>query len=127
MTWEWFVPMQKDHYPNVTFPGNRYHPYQVGGFSIRAFLDKNIKKFPDIYLCGPWKEGDDSWKEAYETLPFGLCHRIFKKGTIKPAQLSQTLRDGFNGLPLYRELGPWLPHKYGEETWLAITSLSFFL
>ena len=58
MTWDWFVPMQAHNYPNVTFPGVRYHVNYDDSFTMKQFLDSN-RKFP-IFLCGPWKEGDGS-------------------------------------------------------------------
>ena len=59
MTWDWFVPMQQRNYPNVSFPGNRYHVNFHGAFTMKQFLDANIRAHP-IFLCGPWKEGDHS-------------------------------------------------------------------
>ena len=59
MTWDWFVPMQALNYPNVSFPGSRYHVNFDDAFTMKHFLDANVKRFP-IFLCGPWKEGDYS-------------------------------------------------------------------
>lgn len=67
MSWDWFVPMQRDNYPNVTFPGNRYHVSTPGSFHIRAFLDantRNKKAKGGIFLCGPFKDGDHSNKRT---------------------------------------------------------------
>ena len=67
MTWDWWVPMQAVNYPNVTFPGQRYHVNYADAFTMKQFLDANIRRAP-IFLCGPWKEGDHSnMKQATKT------------------------------------------------------------
>eukprot|EP00808_Paulinella_micropora_P006413 g77452.t1 len=115
MTWDWFVPMQSHHYPGVVFPGNKYHPWQPGDFSILQFLEKNFRKF-SIFLCGPWKEGDETWREGFTTVPFGLCERIFRKGKEPKNWTDYTMRS-LKGLPIYKDLPAWQPGKYGPETW----------
>merc|ERR1711871_1438921 len=32
MSWPWWVPMHRHHYPDVTLPGNRYHVSRPGSF-----------------------------------------------------------------------------------------------
>ena len=116
MSWDWFVPMQAHHYPNITFPGSRYHPYAQGGFSIRTFLDRNQKRFKDrIFLCGPWKDGDESYKGVYHTLPFAMCDKLIKvpksqRGTLQGSNgqtdlgTAADLRPGVQALPTLEEV-----------------------
>jgi hypothetical protein len=74
--------MQAEHYPGVRFPGTKYHPRVPGAFSLRAFLQANRKRFGDrTFICGPFKDGDDSWKAAYETVPYGLCAQLVRVKT----------------------------------------------
>lgn len=79
MTWDWFVEMQAHNYPGVKFPGFKYHPREPGAFSLLQFLDANIDKF-EIFLCGPFKAGDETYKAGYEVLPFGECGQLVRKG-----------------------------------------------
>jgi len=86
--------MNDHHYPKVVFPGTRFHPHIegantlpkakhprclhcysinsiVGAFSMKEFLDANYKRtksLKKIFLCGPFKEGDDSHKKHYVVL-----------------------------------------------------------
>jgi hypothetical protein len=77
MSWDWFVSTQARHYPKVIFPGEVYHPYKKNGFSIAQFLDANYGQFP-LYLCGSWKDGDDSHQYLYEVnLIFASIYWIF--------------------------------------------------
>ena len=59
MTWDWFVPVQGGNYGDVVFPGDRYHVNFPNSFSMRTFLQRNVKRHP-VFLCGPWKDGDMS-------------------------------------------------------------------
>eukprot|EP00494_Astrolonche_serrata_P029337 UN29604 len=83
MSWPWFVKMQRRNYRlnkknKVVFPGNRYHPFEKGGFTINKFIQSNFKK--PIYLCGEWKHGDESYKTGnIQTEKWGICQRLFTK------------------------------------------------
>ncbi len=171
MTWDWFVPMQAHHYTvaphSVVFPGNRYHPRIPGAFSLRQFLDANTKPTkitvgvdpktgkpkrkkipaPPVFICGPFKEGDDSHQVGYEIVPYGLCsqfvklkHKKAKKQNTAEAIAAWNNTGTAIGVPpspsSYREIKHWaqflsdgldaLPDlkypvwrewKYGAETW----------
>jgi len=120
MTWPWFVPIQRQNYPGVTFPGHRYHPYVKGGFSLKQFLDENYERNP-IFLCGPFKEGDHSHQGHYVEVPFGLCSRLVKY--VRPQVLDPridrfaTLNASWAALAPPEALGPWREEAYTPETW----------
>ena len=81
MSWSWFVPLHRDNYPGVDFPGERYHVSGLESFNIRQFLDANRQRA--VFLCGDWKTGDTSYKRAdgvpvYELLPHGMCSQIVR-------------------------------------------------
>jgi len=117
ITWDWWVDMQAAHYPNVTFPGTKYHPRVPGAFSFKQLLDVNIKKF-SIFICGPYKDYDDSWKGHYHDVAFGHCNRILPSQRVfPPGGLSKHLIRGYSGIASTKELGPWLPNRYTEDTW----------
>lgn len=115
VTWEWFVPVQAKNY-NITFPGNRYHPRMKGGFSIKQFLDANYKK-RKIYLCGPWKDGDNSYEADYQTVPFGVCDLVIKKKEFTKFSMALHIPKMLESLPV-EEIAPSFDRvKFGEETW----------
>jgi hypothetical protein len=131
MSWDWFVPVQRDNYPAVIFPGIRYHTTTPQSFNIKRFLDANIKskKSPGgIFLCGPFKDGDNSnirtrdpntgatTSKFYEEHPYGLCSQLLPHGA-QPKNMTTHLRRGWVGLPRMSSLPPYLAWKYGEETW----------
>jgi hypothetical protein len=115
MSWPWFVPMQRDNYPNVTFPSTRYHPYEPGGFALSHFLDTNLPRRP-VFLCGPFKYGDNSHEGAYETLPFGMCEQLVRKGW-RPSDWTEFLRHSWRALPTDEALGPYLERRYTPDSW----------
>jgi len=143
MSWDWFVPVQRPNYPNVTFPGIRYHVSTPHSFNIKRFLDANYpfsveaqgkmqkkskqknvtnrKSNGGIFLCGPWKDGDHSNQRTkdtkhYEEHPFGLCSQLLPHGDA-PKNLSSFLRSGWNGLARPSALPPFNEVSMGEETW----------
>ena len=119
MSWEWFVPVQGRNYPRVTFPAARYHPHMPNGFSIAAFLDANYASAP-IFLCGPWKDGDESWRRGYTTAVFGLCDRVLRTAAHASLDWSEHLSAARAAVPSSRQLGTWSPKQFGAETWEAM-------
>lgn len=140
MSWDWFVPVQRANYPNVTFPGVRYHVNTPRSFNIKRFLDANVappgpaagskKKVRSpggVFLCGPFKDGDHSnirYRDAttgadslfYEEHPFGLCSQLLPAGSAPP-DLADFLRRGWKGLARIADLPAYAPERFGEETW----------
>jgi hypothetical protein len=41
-TMQWWSNTQLHHHPNVSFPGARHHPFELGSFSMEQFLQANI-------------------------------------------------------------------------------------
>lgn len=116
MTWDWWKDMQGTHHKGVKLPGTKFHPHEKGGFSFKTFLDKNYKRFP-IFLCGPFKEGDDTWKGYYDILPYGHCNQILKTKDHAKANITSTLVHGYKTLAKSKALGVWHPDKYTAGTW----------
>jgi hypothetical protein len=123
MTWEWF-PRQRRHYPSLNWPGERYHPFAEGGFSLRAFLQANARR--SLVLCGPWKEGDPS-VAGIEVTPLGLCSLLHVDGPPDDELATDTLRNSLRALPTVPDMDAW-PHptpgqpitlmaKYPEDSW----------
>ena len=133
MSWDWFVPMQRHNYPNVTFPGVRYHVSTARSFNIKKFLDANVlsarRKSPGgVLLCGPFKEGDHSNVRTvgsategqttwYEEHPYGSCSQLLPLGSTPTPSPSTFLRRGWGGLIPIDDLPPYDPLRMGEETW----------
>ena len=122
MTWDWFVPMQRRNYANVSFPGSRYHVNFADSFTMRQFMDRNIRKHP-IFLCGPWKEGDFSnvrtqqpMTRYYDDFPYGECSRMLP-ATRPPKNLTRFIERGLEGLIRLSELPPFDTVRYGSDSW----------
>ena len=122
MTWDWYVPMQSVNYGNVSFPGLRYHVNYAGSFTMRQFLDKNVRKFP-IFLCGPWKDGDYSNIKThhplikhYDDFPWGECARMLPVNR-PPGNLTRFIERGLAGLIRLDDLPPFDTVRYGADSW----------
>ena len=122
MTWDWFVPMQRANYGNVTFPGTRYHVNYADSFTMRQFMDRNSRKHP-IFLCGPWKEGDYSnvrttqpLTKYYDDYPYGECSRMLP-ATRPPKNLTRFIERGLEGLIRLAELPPFDTARYASDSW----------
>jgi dolichyl-phosphate-mannose-protein mannosyltransferase len=115
MTWDWFVPMQAHHYPGVLFPGGKYHPHEAAGFSMAQFLQANSDSYR-IFICGPFKEGDQSHEALYTTRPFGMCDEIVlrKDETRKIAKFAKR---SFKAMIGAADMAPFDPKKYTMDTW----------
>eukprot|EP01083_Nonionella_stella_P144291 450244_1 len=114
MSWEWFIPMQSENYPKVVFPGTIYHPNVDGGFWMVQFLDANFEA-RKIFICGPFKENDDSWQIKYNRIPFGLCDKISKKSK-SPKNILRFMRASWGDLPGVHN-ADWHPSHGTSGTW----------
>jgi hypothetical protein len=75
LTYGWYVPRVREAFPDVRFPGDRWHPSAPGAFSLEQFLSANRGRL--ILVCGDVKPGDTlSWQR----LPWGLCERLVPPG-----------------------------------------------
>jgi hypothetical protein len=84
LTYKWFIPVQGANFPNFTWPGTHYHPYEPTGFSMKGLLDANFAADPasPIFLAGGWHEEDFSQNGAYETRPYGGA--VYKLNSVDP-------------------------------------------
>lgn len=74
MTKPWYVRRAAAQFTDVHFPGDRYHPAEPRGFSMRQFLDANSDHA--VYLYPEWKPGDPSIEDSYEAWPMGLASKV---------------------------------------------------
>ncbi len=127
MSWNWFVPMQRHNYPAVTFPKEVYHPFLPEGFSLAQFMAANWKKH-SFFLCGPFKDGDQSHVGLYETVPFGLCDRIVRAPL--PGQRVKIdvarFRRGVLSVPSDEETGPYDASRYTADSWETVAFLDIW-
>ena len=79
-------------------------------------LDQNYASAP-IFLCGPWKEGDESWRQNYKTAVFGLCERVLRIGDHASLDWVAHLKASRAAVPSSRQLGNWSSAQFGLETW----------
>ena len=116
LTWEWFVPTQAHNYPGVEFPGVKYHPREKGAFSMAEFLEANISK-RRVFICGPFKSGDNSHEAKFETFPFGLCSEIRRRGSPPPGWPSGFVAKSLSALPSREGLGSFNPTRHTADSW----------
>jgi len=89
ISYPWFKTMHGPHLPGVVLPGDvAYNSAERGltVYSIRTFLEHNFAAGnSDIYVCGGWKELDDTNPQdtqafkattGFRTLPAGICERV---------------------------------------------------
>lgn len=117
MTYSQFVPIQRRNFPEIVFPGPKFHPFD-GGFSIAEFISANMFKRP-IVLCGGQKDGDTSWKGKYNVYPQGLCNRIVKR-VKKPKEAKLWKQFGLkriSAIPDIAKIGEFYPNRYDSTSW----------
>jgi hypothetical protein len=62
--------------PEISFPAKIYDPNRPDGFSIRQFIEANIRTRP-IVVCGGFRPGDNSMAAApYRVIPNGICSDV---------------------------------------------------
>jgi hypothetical protein len=75
LTKRWYVRRMAALHPRVRFPGERYHPGEAGGFSMKDFLDANGDR-SSIAIYPEWKSGDRSVDGHWRAWPEGLASRV---------------------------------------------------
>eukprot|EP00049_Salpingoeca_infusionum_P014471 m.271078 g.271078 ORF g.271078 m.271078 type:complete len:239 (+) comp15682_c0_seq45:1522-2238(+) len=84
MTFDWYVPMLKDKFPGVKFPGDRYSLEQ-GGFAMKQFFDENYDNFP-IFVFQHVNPQDTTWQADYDVWHYGLTHKVVRKDYVLNVQ-----------------------------------------
>ncbi|EGC39829.1 hypothetical protein DICPUDRAFT_52381 [Dictyostelium purpureum] len=114
MSWEWFKVTQAPLFNRIIFPGEVYHPYVQGGYSLKAFLDSNIRNRP-IYLAGDFKSGDNSFQKDYFTISKGLTAQIIPVKDSENYNVYKIIKNTLKHFPTFD-----LPTdivKYPEDSW----------
>eukprot|EP01132_Coremiostelium_polycephalum_P003199 gene3199-4006_t len=113
MSWDWFTITQGPLYNRVNFPGNVYHPYKEGGFSLKQFLDANQHR--PIFIGGDFKHGDNSFQKDYFTVGLTLSSQIFpnsKRSQINPFQMINRAFEQYPNISLPNDT-----IKYPADSW----------
>lgn len=97
LSYGWYAPRLRVVFPELTLPGERWHPRDGGAFTFDQLLAANARR--PLLVCGDLKPGDPtSWRR----LPQGLCERLvppnaevddeewFKAGTAWLPAIEQT-------------------------------------
>ncbi|KAK3583319.1 hypothetical protein CHS0354_038928 [Potamilus streckersoni] len=85
LTYEWSVPMMRDSYPRIQFPGDLLQlttgimPDGRRSFDFTTFLNANYNSAP-IFACIGVQKHEMSWTKSYDIIPHGCCYRMVKKG-----------------------------------------------
>ncbi len=118
MSWDWFVPIQRQNYPNVVFPGEVYHPFKPNGFSMAQFLAANSNS--PLYYYGSWKDGDSSHVGRYERLTYGMVDMVVKTGAANVKNKFEHFKKGLETFPKLSDLGSYQPELYLPGSWERI-------
>ena len=87
LTYQWSLPMTRQFYPNLTFPGDIWQPFSgktkdgVVAFTFKDLIDANYKKH-SIFACIGVQEHEPSWQQTYTLWPWGVCWRIVRKSEV---------------------------------------------
>jgi len=122
MTYPWFE--QKRHlYPRLDFPGT-YHTFEGsaaqqsrGAFTLKQFLDRNIRLNRSIFLGGKLSYADGRLDDSYNLVPVGMVSQ-FRPRTDRPkaAEYLQSTKVGWD--IVMKHLTQLPDHKqFPEETW----------
>eukprot|EP01112_Ceratiomyxa_fruticulosa_P016553 TRINITY_DN5020_c0_g1_i1.p1 TRINITY_DN5020_c0_g1~~TRINITY_DN5020_c0_g1_i1.p1 ORF type:complete len:735 (-),score=119.08 TRINITY_DN5020_c0_g1_i1:49-2253(-) len=126
MSWDWWNSRQGIFFPNVTLPGYVYHPWKKGAYSMKDFLDANVKvRGRETFIAGEWKFGDPTHTDHYMTVPFGFSSRVFPKDY--QLDVWDWLPKLNKALPVASEFP--LPNdtvKYNAESWEHVVLSNFW-
>ncbi|KAL3874363.1 hypothetical protein ACJMK2_037389 [Sinanodonta woodiana] len=84
LTYEWSVPMMRESYPRIQFPGDLLQlatgimPDGRMSFDFTTFLNANYNRAP-IFACIGVQKHEMSWTKSYDIIPHGCCYRMVKK------------------------------------------------
>lgn len=109
LSWDWWIPMHAHSFPSVQFPRSRvYHPHV--GFTLAQLVRLNYDRRP-VFICGPYKQGDNSMHESeFTRVPHGVCDRIVRD---TPTLLS-VAESSMAATPTPQQLGPYV---YSRDSW----------
>uniref|UniRef100_A0A061RP57 Transmembrane protein n=1 Tax=Tetraselmis sp. GSL018 TaxID=582737 RepID=A0A061RP57_9CHLO len=77
MTYPWFKKVQAKNLPGFVWPNAFYHPFQPEGYSMRQFLEANMKA-GDVFMAGGWYPNDPTPLAAFGHLPWGLASKVVR-------------------------------------------------
>ncbi|KAI8785239.1 transmembrane protein 260 [Biomphalaria glabrata] len=84
LTYEWSLPMMRQFWPKIKFPGDFMHLYTgvikngKRSFTFKDLIDANYKSHP-IFACIGMQNHEPSWKSAYVLWPYGVCFQLVDK------------------------------------------------
>jgi len=79
MTYPWFREKQAKNVPGFVWPNKFYHPFEPEGFSMRTFLDANMKPpKTELFMAGGWHPEDPTPHGVYDHLPWGFADKVVR-------------------------------------------------
>lgn len=121
LTYDWFIRVQGENFPDFSFPGSNYHPYQPGAFSMRRLVAANFEDGKgDLFMAGGWHEQDPSHSGFFEHLPHGYADKVVKDGTI--IDVHEFIKSNWARLPNLT----FPERKFGKERWEAIAVKDYY-
>eukprot|EP01012_Entosiphon_sulcatum_P011481 TRINITY_DN16992_c0_g1_i1.p1 TRINITY_DN16992_c0_g1~~TRINITY_DN16992_c0_g1_i1.p1 ORF type:complete len:760 (-),score=153.80 TRINITY_DN16992_c0_g1_i1:79-2331(-) len=127
LTYYWYVNSLRHNYPDVVFPNKFYYPGKKDGFSIRQFLDANLKKNNrTVFLCHGWKDGDPTYQGVYKTRPWGVATQVIPQNHDYTAKsLNKYIERTRNALPRNVSLPPQ-QHRFPDHAWELVVERDYW-
>ncbi|KAH9509241.1 hypothetical protein Btru_046572 [Bulinus truncatus] len=134
LTYEWSLPMMRQFWPKIKFPGDFMHLYSGvskdgrRAFTFKDLIDANYKSHP-IFACIGVQNHEPSWTSSYVLWPFGVCYQLVEKDkkldsavwTKYTAELADAWIYPWNSL----DDGSW-ENVASSEMWRAKTVTALF-
>lgn len=95
MSYNWFKRIANKHYPDVTLPGQAYHPTAKGSFDFKKLIAANFDRH-QIYMTSPKLKDsneafDKGWENHYQLVPYGLTQKVNLKNS--PVQIDEYIKE----------------------------------
>ncbi|XP_059176469.1 transmembrane protein 260-like isoform X2 [Physella acuta] len=121
LTYEWSLPMTREFYPRLHFPGDRMQLYSGVGrdgkraFTFKDLIDANYDRH-QIFACIGVQEHDPSWRADYVLWPYGVCWQIVRSNTDLDLELWTKKTANIAEDWLY----PWT--RFDDGSWETVAS-----
>ncbi|MFZ5438349.1 MAG: hypothetical protein ACOZQL_00005, partial [Myxococcota bacterium] len=108
LTFAWYPARLTKTFPELKFPGERWHPREPGAFTLDQWLAANASR--PIVVCGDLKEGDPT---TWQRLPWGLCERLAPPNA--PVDVEAWFTEASRRLPDVTQTSATAPRGSWEE------------
>lgn len=126
MSYNWFKRIATKHYPDVTLPGNAYHPTQKGSYDFKRLINANFDRHKVYMTAVKLKDSneavDKAWEAQYQLVPYGLTQRVVSKDVLVPIDEYISESGKFLVDPVAS-----FPRKPLPDSWDAVIQANYWL